>query len=153
METLEEMIAKHPFWAGLNPQYIDLLKGCATFQRFGADQSIFREGGHADQFYLILNGHVRLDALVPGRGLVTIKTVGAGEALGWSWLFPPYQWHFSARASDSTEAMSFAGKTLRDQAEQDHDFGYELIKRISQLLLERLQETRLLLVDFYGLSR
>ena len=68
-------------------------------------------------------------------------------------MFPPYQWHFSARGSDVTEVIVFAAKTLRDEAEQNHDFGYELIKRVSKLLLQRLQETRLLLVDFYGFSR
>ena len=153
METLEEMIVKHPFWAGLHPQYFDLLKGCATFECYGVDQSIFKEGGNADKFYLIQKGRTTLDAFVPGRGVVTIQTVSAGDALGWSWLFPPYLWHFSARASDVTEAMVFAAKTLCDKAEQDHDFGYELIKRVSKLLLERLQATRLLLVDFYGFSR
>jgi len=153
METLEEMIVKHPFWAGLNPQYFALLKGCTTFERYGVNQLIFKEGGNADQFYLIQKGRATLDAFVPGRGFVTIQTVGAGDALGWSWLFPPYQWHFSARASDVTEAMVFAAKTLCDKAEQDHDFGYELIKRVSKPLLQRLQATRLLLVDFYGFSR
>ena len=153
METLEEMIVKHPFWTGLNPHYFDLLNGCATFERFGVDQSIFKEGGNADQFYLIQNGRVTLDAFVPGRGVITVQTVSAGDALGWSWLFPPYQWHFTARGSDVTEAIVFAAKTLRDEAEQNHGFGYELIKRVSKLLLQRLQETRLLLVDFYGFSR
>jgi CRP-like cAMP-binding protein len=153
MEPLQEMIVKHPFWAGLDPRYFDLLLGCATFERFGADHLIFKEGENADQFYLIQNGHVTLSAFVPGRGSVTILTVSAGDALGWSWLFPPYQWHFSARASNFTETIVFAAKTFRDKAEQNHDFGYELIKRISKLLLQRLQETRLQLVDFYGSSR
>lgn len=153
MEPLQEMIVKHPFWAGLDPQYFDLLLGCATFERFGAGQPIFKEGGNADQFYLIQNGHVTIGAFVPGRGAVTIQTVSAGDALGWSWLSPPYQWHFSARASDVTETIVFAAKTLRDKAEQNHDFGYELIKRVSKLLLQRLQETRLVLIDFYDSSR
>jgi CRP/FNR family cyclic AMP-dependent transcriptional regulator len=153
LETLEEMIVKHPFWAGLNVHYVDLLKKSVTFERFDVGQSIFQEGGNADQFYLIQKGRVTLDAFVPGRGAVTIQTVGSGDALGWSWLFPPYQWHFSARSSDATEAIVFGAKLLRDEAEQNHDFGYELNKRVSKMLLQRLQETRLLLVDFYGFPR
>jgi CRP/FNR family cyclic AMP-dependent transcriptional regulator len=153
LETLEEMIVKHPFWAGLNVHYVDLLKKCVTFERFDVGQSIFQEGGNADQFYLIQKGRVTLDAFVPGRGAVTIQTVGSGDGLGWSWLFPPYQWHFSARSSDATEAIVFDAKLLRDEAEQNHDFGYELNKRVAKMLLRRLQETRLLLVDFYGFPR
>jgi CRP/FNR family transcriptional regulator, cyclic AMP receptor protein len=150
LETLEEMIVNHPFWAGLNLHYFDLLKKCAMFQRFDVGQSIFQEGGNADHFYLIQKGRVTLQAFVPGRGAVTVQTVGGGDALGWSWLFPPHQWHFSAHSSDPTEAIVFGAKLLRDEAEQNHDFGYELTKRVSKMLLQRLQETRLLLVDFYG---
>jgi CRP/FNR family cyclic AMP-dependent transcriptional regulator len=83
---------------------------CATFERFGVDQSIFKEGGNAEQFYLIQNGRATLDAFVPGRGVSTVQSVSAGDAFGCSWLFPPYQWHFSARASDVTEAIVFAPK-------------------------------------------
>jgi CRP/FNR family cyclic AMP-dependent transcriptional regulator len=133
--------------------YVDLLKKCAAFERFDVGQSIFQEGGNAGQFYLIQKGRVTLDAFVPGRGIVTIQTVGSGDALGWSWLFPPYQWHFSAHSSDATEAIVFGAKLLRDEAEQNHDFGYELTRRVSKMLLQRLQETRLLLVDFYGFPR
>ena len=150
METLEEMIVKHPFWAGLNLHYFDLLKKCAGFQRFEAGRSIFQEGGNADHFYLIQKGRVTLHAFVPGRGVVTVQTLGAGDALGWSWLFPPYQWHFSAHSSDSTETIIFDAKPLRDEAEENHDFGYELTKRVSKMLLQRLQGARLLLVNFYG---
>jgi CRP/FNR family transcriptional regulator, cyclic AMP receptor protein len=151
METLEEMIIKQPFWTGLNPHYFHLLKDCATFERFWAGTWIFRERQEARHFYLIQTGRVRLEAFVPGRGTVTVQTISAGEALGWSWLFPPYQWHFAAYASETTELIAFNARFLRDRAEQNHDFGYELIKRVSNVLLQRLQQTRLLLVDFYGL--
>lgn len=150
METLKEMIVKHPFWNGLNPQYFDLLQKSARLERFEAGQLIFQEGQKADRFFLIQTGRVRLEAFVPGRGTVTIQTVSAGAALGWSWLLPPYQWHFSAHANEITELVAFDAQFLRDTSEANHDFGYELIKRVSSVLIQRLQETRLLLVDFYG---
>jgi len=150
VETLEEMIVKHPFFNGLNQDYFHLLQKCATSERFEAGQLVFREGQKADHFYLIQTGQVRLDAFVPGRGIITVQTVSAGAALGWSWLFPPYQWHFSADANETTELIAFDARFLRDASEANHDFGYQLIKRVSSGLLQRLQETRLLLVDFYG---
>lgn len=150
MEILEETIAQHPFWKELNPDYLRLLQECAACEIYEAGQLVFQEGQEADRFCLIQKGQVRLDAFVPGRGTVTVQTVAAGAPLGWSWLFPPYRWHFSAHANETTELIRFDGKFLRDLAELNHDFGYELIKRISTVLLERLQETRLLLVDFYG---
>ena len=149
VETLEEMIVKHPFLNGLNPDYFHLLQECAKSERFEAGQLVFQEGQEADHFYLIQTGQVRIDAFVPGRGNITVQTVSAGAALGWSWLFPPFQWHFSAHANETTELMAFDAQFLRDTSEANHDFGYELIKRVSRVMLQRLQETRLLLVDFY----
>jgi CRP/FNR family transcriptional regulator, cyclic AMP receptor protein len=115
VEALEQMIVDHPFWAGLHVHYFDLLKKCARFQHFEAGQSIFKEGGSADYFYLIQKGRLTLHAFVPGRGAVTIQTLSGGDALGWSWLFPPYQWHFSADSSDSTETIIFDAKPLGDE--------------------------------------
>ena len=151
MATLKQMIVKHPFCKGLSPACFQMLEECAKSERFEAGQSLFQEGGKADTFYLIRTGQVRLDAFVPGRGSVTVQTVSAGAALGWSWLFPPYQWHFGAHANEITEVVAFNAEFLRDFSEANHDFGYELIKRVSSVMLQRLQETRLLLVDFYAL--
>ena len=87
---------------------------------------------------------------VRGKGIVTIQTVDAGEAFGWSWLFPPYRWHFDASAHQVTDALVFPAQTLRTCAEKDHDFGYELVTRVARVILQRLQATRQKLVDFYG---
>ena len=66
----------------------------------------------------------------------------AGEVCGWSWLFPPYHWHFDARAVEPTEAIFFYGTRLREQCENDHDLGYELMKRMASVIIRRLQTTR-----------
>jgi CRP/FNR family transcriptional regulator, cyclic AMP receptor protein len=148
--NLEKLIVGHPFLDGFNPRHFRLLQQCATTKKFRAGQVIFEEGQLAEHFFLIQTGQVRIDAFVPGRGAIPVQTVSAGGALGWSWLFPPYQWHFSAYANQPTELIAFDARFLRQTFEADHEFGYELIKRVSSVLLQRLQETRLLLVDFYG---
>jgi CRP-like cAMP-binding protein len=77
--------------------------------------------------------------------------LAAGEVLGWSWLIPPYHWKFDARAIEQTRALALDGKCLRTKCEEDHDLGYELLKRFAQIMEERLQATRLQLLDVYGL--
>ena len=67
--------------------------------------------------------------------------------LGWSWLFPPYYWHFDARALQPTKAIFFYGTWLRENCERDHDFGYELIKRVSAVVIARLQTVRKRVVE------
>ncbi len=150
MRRFDAILPEQPFFKDMDPQLLDIIAGCASNVRFAADDWIFQEGENAAQFYLIRHGKVALKAFVPGRGEVTIETIGEGEVLGWSWLFPPYRWHFSARALELTRAIAFDGVCLRTKAEANHDLGYELLKRFSQTIIERLQATRLQLLDVYG---
>jgi len=150
MGTLDSILAEHPFLKGLAPPQIELIAGCASNIRFNKGDYIFREDEEADRFYLIRHGLVALDVFVPQRGPVTIDTIQEGEVLGWSWLFPPYRWHFDARALQLTRAVAFDGKCLREKCDKDSRLGYELVMRFSQIIMQRLQSARLQLLDLYG---
>ena len=149
METLQKILADHPFAQGLEERQAALLTGCAANVHFDARQVIFREGEEANQFYLVREGKLAVELFAAERGAITILTVGAGEVLGWSWLVPPYRWKFDARALEPTRAIALDGKCLRTKAEQDHDLGYELLKRVAHIMEERLQATRLQLLNVY----
>lgn len=149
MHTLEPYLASHPFLKDLKKEYLELLVGCASNVRFEPGDYVFREGKEANHFYLIRQGNVSLELFVPGKGAITIRTVDEGDVLGWSWLVPPYHWHFDARALDTTLAIALDGKCLRTKCEHDHDLGYELLKRFVQVIEESLQATRFQLLDIY----
>jgi CRP-like cAMP-binding protein len=150
IQTLEPLIRAHPFFQALEERHIQLVAGCASNVRFEEGQVVFREGDPADQFYLIREGQVAVDVMIPHRGLTTIQTAGAGDMLGWSWLFAPYRCHFGARAQRPTRALAFDGKCLRGKCEEDHDLGYEFFKRFTRLAIEQLEATRLQLLDLYA---
>jgi len=150
MQDLKQQVADHPFLKGFEPEHVALLQREARLTRISAGSVIAREGDPSERFYLLLAGEVAIEALIPGKGQVSFQTVGAGEALGWSWLFPPFVWHFSARASTDVEALEWDTARLRALAEQHPRFGYELARRLTHLLLTRLQATHLQLVEFYG---
>jgi CRP-like cAMP-binding protein len=152
MHTLEPILAQHPFFKELAPRYLQLSLGCAANVRFQAGEWLFREGEAAQQFYLIRHGKVALQVFVPQRGPITVETVAAGEVLGWSWLFPPYRWHFDAQALELVRAIAFDGQCLRNKCAEDHDLGYALMQRFAQIMLQRLQATRLQLLDVYGVQ-
>jgi CRP-like cAMP-binding protein len=153
VRSLETVLADAPFLDGLGPDRIALLAGCAGNVHFGAGDTIFRQGDPADAFYVVRQGSVALEQFVPGRGPVVIETIEAGEVLGWSWLFKPYRWHFDARALGVVRATGFDGACLRGKCEADPALGYELMGRFAQVLIERLQWTRLRLLDVYGDGR
>ena len=152
METLEPILAEHPFFAGLEPRYLQLVAGCASNVRFDAGQFIFREGEEANEFYLIRHGKVALEAFAPSRGALQIQTLDDGDILGWSWLIPPYEWRFDARALELTRAIALDGRCLRRKCEEDHDLGYELLKRFGHIIGQRLDATRFQLLDLYGVN-
>jgi CRP-like cAMP-binding protein len=148
-DTVRDIIVTHPFFTNLNPHYVHLLADCASFERFGPGQEIFREGQQAERFYIIHKGRVLLETFVSRAGATTVQTIDAGGALGWSWLYPPYQWQFSARTVEPVEAVAFGTASLREKAEENHDFGYELLLRVGRVMFETLQGTRRKLVEFY----
>ena len=147
MDTLEDSIRRHPFLKGMSADHLKILTESAMRAEFKPGEVIFREGDPANRFYLIESGGVRLESRKPDRPPVQIQTIGAGDVLGWSWLFPPYYWNFEAEATEPTRAIFFYGTRLREKCEEDPRFGFELMKRMSAVMLQRLQATRKQLLD------
>lgn len=140
--SLEATIASHPLTRGMTERHRRILSESAMEVEFVPGEQVFRMGDDANRFYLILNGAVQITSRDEHGQPVVIQEVHGGEVLGWSWLFPPYTWNFDAQATTPTRAIFFYGTRLRAQCDEDHDFGYEMLKRMSQILLERLQSTR-----------
>ena len=143
---LEAQVAAHPFLIGISAQHIRLLADCAMRSQFAAEQVIFEKGETANRFYLIERGRVVLESSTLGE-VVRIDEVGAGDLLGWSWIFPPYVWHFDARAIEPTTAIFLYGTILREYCENDPALGYELFKRMSEVMMHRLQAARVKLSE------
>jgi CRP/FNR family transcriptional regulator, cyclic AMP receptor protein len=150
MQTLEPIVAALPLFAGLKPEYVQLISGCAANVRYEAGEFLGREGEPADKFWIIRQGRVALEIHAPGRGPLTVQTIGDDDAVGWSWLVPPYQLRFDVHAINSTRALMFDGRCLRDKFSSDPELGFELIQRFSRLMLGRIEAMSLQLLDLYG---
>ncbi len=153
METLERFLAEHDFFAGLEPEYLRLLVGCASNVRFERQAYLFREGEQADHFYLVRSGRVGLEICPPHRPPIIIETLEGGDILGWSWLVPPYFWRLDARALEPVRAIALDGACLRRKCEENHDLGYEILKRFAHIMERRVQSLRMQLLDVYALAR
>jgi CRP/FNR family transcriptional regulator, cyclic AMP receptor protein len=145
-----ELPGEVPAMAGLAPEHLELIAGCGAIRSFDQGERLFKEGEPADAFYVLRHGRVALEIFVPGRGEVSVATIGPGEIAGWSWLIPPYEWHLDARALERGSAVEFDGACLRGKFDADPALGYELMKRFATVLLERLQATRVQMLDVYG---
>jgi CRP/FNR family transcriptional regulator, cyclic AMP receptor protein len=150
VESLERIVGELRFFAGLRPDFLKLIVGCARNVRFDANQYLFHEGEPANEFYLLRQGRVGLQLMAPGSGAVTFQTLGVGDVVGVSWLIPPYRWSYDARALELVRAIAMDAACLRQKCDADHDLGYELMQRFMPILIQRLQTTRLQVLDVYG---
>jgi CRP/FNR family transcriptional regulator, cyclic AMP receptor protein len=150
IRTIDELIADVPAFAGMREDQLETIAGCATNVQLEADSHLFRHGDAANTFYVMRTGSVALELFVPAHEPVTLQTLHEGDLIGWSWLFPPYRWQFDAHVLEPSRAISFDGACLRGKCDADHELGYELMRRFAQVMTERLQATRLQLMDVYG---
>jgi CRP/FNR family transcriptional regulator, cyclic AMP receptor protein len=148
--TLEPLLRDHPFLSGLEPEYLALLAGCASNVRFNEGSLLFREGDAADRCFLIREGKIALEIAAPGRGSIIVQTLAAGDVTGFSWLLEPHQWQFDGRVIEPVRAIALDGICLRGKCAADPRLGYELVQRFARLAIQRLQATRLRLLDVYG---
>ncbi|HET9076596.1 MAG TPA: cyclic nucleotide-binding domain-containing protein [Acidimicrobiales bacterium] len=150
MKGIDELLAEHELFAGLDQATLSLLAGCASNVVFDPGQQLFVEGGPADRFWIIRHGRVALQVTVPGAGPMTVETLGSGAVVGWSWFVPPYRWRFDATAVEVTRATVFDVGCVRAKMDQDPRVGYQLLSRFVPVIVDRLQATRLRLLDVYS---
>jgi CRP/FNR family cyclic AMP-dependent transcriptional regulator len=146
IEVTAENLATHPFLHDMSRDHLAVLAEAAADVTFPARHRLFEDGGRASRFWLIQSGYVALDLHVPGEGRMTIDTIGMGEVLDWSWLYPPYRWAFGAVSASQVEAFELDGRVVRAHCESDPALGYELTRRLARVVAKRLQATRVRLI-------
>jgi len=149
IKKIEALLREHPFFQDMQDEFIDSLAGCASNVRFKARETVFKQDDAADHFYSVGFGMILMDLSTPGLDVLTIETLGEGKVLGWSWLFPPYEWQYGARAVEETKAIAMDARCLRGKCETDPALGYDLMKRFSAIMLRRMQRARLQMLDMY----
>ncbi|HTS23152.1 MAG TPA: Crp/Fnr family transcriptional regulator [Casimicrobiaceae bacterium] len=148
-ETALAMLLHHPFVAEFEPRHVEKLAGLARQIRFERDQVVFREGDDCSEFYLIVTGLVALEIVAPGHTF-RVQTLFAGDELGWSALLMGRGKNFQARTLERVDALAFEGTELLAACREDTLFGFMLMQRLLAVVAERLQATRVQLLDMYS---
>jgi CRP/FNR family transcriptional regulator, cyclic AMP receptor protein len=130
------------FFHGLAPEYLDFLARHAARRIVADGDMLFRHGDSARSFFLVLSGHVSVEIPAIEGPVLQLQDLGPGDVVGWSWLIAPHKWNFQARVTLAAEVLEFDGAAVLEHCEQDPRFGYELLKRFSALMSERLRLAR-----------
>ncbi|MEU0742994.1 cyclic nucleotide-binding domain-containing protein [Streptomyces sp. NPDC006134] len=120
---------------------------------FPEDTRIFEPGGTADRFWVLRSGAVSLTQRVSSLQQATVASLGAGDLLGWSWLFPPYRWDFGAEAFSPVRAYEFDAAAVLALCDEDPRLGLTLVRSVAEILAHRLEMTRGQLMEQYALHR
>lgn len=150
IRPIADFLAGHPFFAGLDAGSVQQPAGCARNEHLKAGEYLFREGGSAEHFYVIIHGRIALELYTANSGPHVLDTSGEGEVLDWPWPVPPHRWFFGARAVEPTTVVSLESACLRRKCDDDPRLGYEFVLRVAQVMSHRLQATRVRLLDLYG---
>jgi CRP-like cAMP-binding protein len=150
MQAIDALLAEVPSFDGMPAGHLALIAGCASNRVFEDGEYLACEGDPANTFYVIRKGGVALEIDVPQRGALVIETLHEGDLVGWSWLLAPYRTHVDVRATGRTHTIAFDGACLRGKCDADPVLGYDLLRRFATVIVERLQATRLRLIDVYG---
>lgn len=141
MKTLDDKILKHPFLETMSLEHSEHFLKNARETEFKTNEILFRKGEPANRLFLIQSGKVVVETGA-SHGNALIETIHPNGVLGWSWLFPPFSWHFQARAVEPTRAIVLDGAHLLVVAEENSEFGYELMKRIARVLIHRIENQK-----------
>ncbi len=149
-ESTERLLREHSFTEGMSDAHVRFMFGCMKNVRYRTGEYLFREGEAADQLFLLRQGRVTLEVHAAGSGATQLESLGEGDVLGWSVLFPPHRWDTDCRVLETCVALLFDGSCLRQKVEQDLPFAYALTRRLLYVVHRRLERARLHEADVYG---
>ncbi len=150
MKSISDILKEQSFFAEMSEDMLDYLAGCGQNMHFGPDEYIGKENDASDYLYIVKRGKVAVEVVHPVRGPITIRTLGAGEIAGFSWIIPPYRLQFGLKALERTSVLALNGNCTRGKCEEDYHLGYLLMKQAATIMDKRLRDTRIQLLDVYS---
>jgi CRP-like cAMP-binding protein len=132
----------HKLLNGLSAAETDQVLALGSRETVASGSSLFRLGDHAERFYFIERGRIRLSFPMLLRGHeenVFFEEMAPGDTVGWSAMVPPYHFTLSATAPLETEVIAFSRETLNDFFERSPEIGRRIGINLVILVGQRLQ--------------
>ncbi len=150
MKDIQELLNQQSFFKDMSPEMLNQIAGCGENQEFSPGEYLGKEGEPAHHFYIIRSGKVSVQINHPSKGAMTIWTLTPGEYGGFSWIIPPYRMQFDLKAQEHTSVVALDGKCLKKICDEDHHIGYIFMQQAAAIMVKRLHDTRIQLLDVYS---
>jgi CRP-like cAMP-binding protein len=136
-------LKKSDFFVGLDERAIEAIAGFTSRVTFEPNQVVFERDDEARFVYTVVQGRVRQGFEVMPGSMVWFQTAEPGDLVGFDALIPPRVHNMKAVASEKTVMVAFDSNSLLGYLEAHPDFGFVFMERLAQMLLQRLNNTRL----------
>ena len=146
-QSITEYLSAHEFFSEFSDDVLKFLCECSSMREIKKGQILFRQGEHADKFYVVRSGLISIQMPAIMGPALEIQAVDEDQVLGWSWLISPYRWNFQTKAEEDSELLQFDGVAILARCEQEPKFGYELLKKFAGLMSVRLNAARQKMMD------
>jgi len=150
-EELTRELRKIPWFQELKPEHLQKIVEISHLREIKAGEVLFHEGDRDDSLYIVIEGRVALDIFIPHRGKVRFYTAEPWDAFGWSSVTPIiHQRTAGAVAVVNGLVVCIDSTRLRKACDEDHDLGYLVMRRLTNIVASRLLVTRLQLIDMFA---
>jgi CRP/FNR family transcriptional regulator, cyclic AMP receptor protein len=141
-----DLLEAYEVFRGLTRPQLEALAQVGETKEVAAGERIFTQRDPADGLFVVRTGlvNILLDAGVAGE--VSVSTIGAGNAFGWSGVLDPHTYTATARAIERTNLSIFPAAPLRRLMEKDKDFAVAVLMAVGRMTASRLQDTRYQLI-------
>jgi CRP/FNR family transcriptional regulator, cyclic AMP receptor protein len=139
---------------GLNVKQLQRLSRLFIERSFQAGEVIFSQGEPAEKLYILIEGEVTLG--IKAKDQIDITAYSAnkkGEVFGLPCLIKPYQNNVSATCNKKTKVLCIQGEILRKLMKQNSNMGIEIMDKVAETYLSRLNSTRAMITNLFKMFK
>ena len=166
----KNLLTSFPFFSDVAPAAMEAIVGKGEIQEFKAEDVIFRVDEPATHFYGLLAGEINLVLVFKDKVLKTdieyeeaiqatmvdeekeiiVDRVSAGQVFGWASIVGPSKRTVNAQCSENSRVIAIPADELKAMFEKDHTLGFTIMKRLSDIIAQRLRNRTDKLIETWG---
>lgn len=148
------VIKSIPLFFDLTPTQVESVTRISDLVEIDPGDQLIEEGKSLDFLYILLEGEAKVTAHIPTFGMVETSTLGPLDILGWSAMTPIVRQRTgTVTATTHCWLLRIEGRLLCQLCEDDHDIGFAIYRRISNVVARSFLTTRLQLMDLIASSK
>ncbi len=138
LEALNEYLDAN----GVAPETLQAVAEISHLRELEAGELLFRADQKSNRLYIVLEGQVDVQYLMPSGMRRTFDTLKPGDFGVWSAVVEPHTTSSIGLCRIPTKVVAVEAEPLRALCRKDTDFGFRLMKQMARVIRRRLRAAR-----------